>query len=129
MSVPGEGLEALRRFTGGDRGRADFLRRNLETIKQHADDPRVVAEIERVLRGETSVRALADSDVLASFRPPGLDEMAARFRAMTPEQRAALATEGRQALAAQAAEDGRAPGGPPTDDGPAEPFGPRSRDA
>jgi hypothetical protein len=108
-------------FTHGDRVAAEQLRRALRTIRDHVEDPDVRRVASRVLDGSTTLRqATREPDFLAALGR-GMDTFAREWEQLSPEERVALAEQGKRDSEAMA----EAIGLPGEDDpAPVGDFGP-----
>jgi hypothetical protein len=120
-SWDGEAQDSILAFTHGDRVAAEQLRRALRTIRDHVDDPEVARVASRVLDGSTTLRqATRDPDFLGSLGR-GMDTFAREWEQLGPEERVALAEQGKRDSEAMAQEIGL-PG--EDDPAPVGDFGP-----
>lgn len=108
-------------FAHGDRVAAEQLRRALQAIGEHSDDPEVARSARQALDGRRTLREITRDPGFLAALGRGMEEYAARWAAMSAEERAALAGQGRadsERIAAELGLDG--------EDAPAEvgEFGP-----
>ncbi len=96
-------------FAKGDPVAAEQLRRSLEVLREHADDPRLSAQIGRVLDGRTSLRDLVRDPAFAGVLARGMGSFGRRYEEMSPEERLALTREAQRQDAALRAELGLPP--------------------
>ena len=115
--MTGAGWDPVEAFTGGDRTRSHHLRRNLATIAEHADDPRVRRLVEEVLAGRRTVRELVRDEAFEAVLDSGMAAFAERWQELSVEERAELVREGQQQEAARREAEGL----PPLDEPPAQP--------
>lgn len=97
--------------------RSQMLRKNLETIRERAEDPHLKRIIGEVLEGRRTVRDLVRDEKFAEQLNQGMQRFGEQWEQLTPEQRAALVRQG------QAEESQRrvAAGLPPLSEPPAQP--------
>ena len=121
----GGAQDSILAFTHGDRVAAEQLRRALRTIRDHVDDPEVSRVASRVLDGSTTLRqASRDPDLLAALGR-GMDTFAHEWEQLSPEERVALAEQGKRDSEAMAEEIGLAGEDVPA---PVGDFGPARTD-
>lgn len=108
----GEGFDPIAAFTRGDQTRAEFLRGNLEKIRDRTENSDVRRLVDEVLAGRRTVRELVREEAFVGELDKGMHAFASSWEQLTPEQRAALVRQG------QAEESARrvAAGLPPLDD-------------
>ena len=95
MSIDAGG-DSILAFTHGDRVAAEQLRRALRTIRDHVEDPDVARGASRVLDGSTTLRqATRDPDFLGAVGR-GMDTFAGEWEQLSPEERVALAEQGKR---------------------------------
>lgn len=97
-------------FAHGDRLRAQGLRQNLETIREHATDPYVRGIVDDVLLGRSSVRELVRNPAFERELDRGMAAFGDAWEQLSAEQRAELVRRGQQDAAARRAEMGLPPG-------------------
>lgn len=90
----------------GDRGLAKHFRDSLELLRDKTTDPGFLAVIDDVLAGRKPPRALARSAAFDRVVAPRLEQYTLYLATLTPEERDALAEQGRAQLAELAAEEG-----------------------
>lgn len=104
----GGAQDSILAFTHGDRVAAEQLRRALRAIRDHVDDPEVARVASRVLDGSTTLRqATRDPDLLGALGR-GMDTFAREWEQLSPEERVALAEQGKRDSEAMAEEMGLA---------------------
>jgi hypothetical protein len=115
------GGDSILAFTHGDRVAAEQLRRALRTIRDHVDDPDVARMASRVLDGSATLRqATRDPDFLGAVGR-SMGTFAQEWEQLSPEERVALAEQGKRDSEAMA----EAIGLPGEDDpAPVGDFGP-----
>ena len=92
----GHGGDSILAFTHGDRVAAEQLRGALRTIRDHVDDPDVARVASRVLDGSTTLRqATRDPDFIGALGR-GMDSFAREWAELSPEERVALAEQGKR---------------------------------
>ena len=108
MSTDGAqgGHDSILAFTHGDRVAAEQLRRALRTIRNHVDDPEVARVASRVLDGSTALRQAARDPDFVGAMGRGMDTFAREWEQFSPEERVALAEQGKRDSEAMADEIG-----------------------
>ena len=123
MSIDDGGAQdSILAFTHGDRVAAEQLRRALRTIRDHVDDPDVRRVATRVLDGSTSLRQATRDPELIGALGRGMDTFAREWSQLSPEERVALAEQGKrdsEALADEMGLSGEDDPAPVGDFGPA----------
>ena len=102
------GHDSVLAFTHGDRVAAEQLRRALRTIRDHLDDREAARMAGRVLEGDVTLRqATRDPDFLGAIGR-GMNTFAREWSELSPEERVALAEQGKRDSEAIAEEIGLA---------------------
>jgi hypothetical protein len=94
--MTGEMPDSVLAFAKGDPVAAEQLRRSLEILRDRVGDPRVTAQIGRVLDGRTSVRELVRDPAFAGVLARGMGSFGRRYEEMSPEERLAMNREARR---------------------------------
>lgn len=97
--------------------RSQMLRKNLETIRERAEDPHLKRIIGEVLEGRRTVRDLVRDEKFAEQLNQGMQRFGEQWEQLTPEQRAALVRQGQ----AEESQRRAAAGLPPLSEPPAQP--------
>ena len=106
MSPADSGHDSILAFTHGDRVAAEELRRALRTIRDNVEDPDVRRVATRVLEGSTTLReATRDPDFIGAIGR-GMNAFAREWSELSPEERIALAEQGKRDSEAVADEIG-----------------------
>jgi hypothetical protein len=100
------GSDSILAFTHGDRVAAEQLRRALRTIRDHVDDPDVAQVASRVLDGTTTLRQATRDPEFIGALGRGMDTFAREWEQLSPEERVALAEQGKRDSEAMADEIG-----------------------
>ncbi len=106
MASPEELPASLTAFTHGDRVAAQQLAKALEAIRDHVEDPSVARSARQVLDGRRSLREVTREPGFLAALGAGMDQFARQWAALSPEERVALAEQGKQQTEAMSREIG-----------------------
>lgn len=88
---------------GGDPALSRHLRNSLTLLRDRSDDPEFRRLADDVLAGRRGLREVATSPVFAQALNPQVERFAQRYEQLSDAERAALAAQGEEQLAAERA--------------------------
>src|SRR5688500_14255711 len=93
--------EPMLDVAAGDPALSRHLRNSLTLLRDRSDDPEFRRLADEVLTGRRGLRDVATSPVFAQALNPQVERFAQRYEELSDEERAALAAQGAEQLAAE----------------------------